>query len=362
MSGTPGTEMGPGGQLGRWVGGGDTGVFEPNPVAPTTAALPSPATSTTPGFDPITGLPTDPTAIAGAPTVGQNTAAIAGIMPTTADEALRANQIQLVQQQQGIASEMLRRQNLLEPTLLGQAGFEQVLGPNGEVVGYRPSAATSSTQAQNDQIASMMRTRTLAALRGELPVDPALERELSQGRTTLQQTLLHQLGSGAETSTPGIEALANFDKRAAELRQASRMDQLRGGETTRLAGQAGTSVTSQNTLNDLLNLFKSNQNAANIFSTAGQGLVNPAQVGVANRQLFGNVISNQAQQGTALEAAKINAAASTRNAQLGANAATSAAESAGMGSLFGSVLGNLPAIGGAIGGIADILGAGAFLL
>jgi len=92
-------------------------------------------------------------------------------------------------------------------------------------------------QAQQDDITGLMQERTLKALRGELPVDPALERQLSEGRQTLASTLRSNLGSGYETSTPGIQALADYDKRAEELRMASRKDELYNTNQLQLAGQ-----------------------------------------------------------------------------------------------------------------------------
>lgn len=68
------------------------------------------------------------------------------------------------------------------------------------------------------------------ALKGELPVDPTLERALTENKKTLQESMLKKLGPGWETSTSGLQALAEYDKRAEELRSAARQGTITEGE------------------------------------------------------------------------------------------------------------------------------------
>lgn len=92
-----------------------------------------------------------------------------------------------------------------------------------------------------------------AALRGELPVSPGLLSDLDEQEAQLRESLLQNLGTGFETSTPGIEALAEFGERKNAILEATRrddiatagrlgnemggfMDSLAGSRTGRVAG------------------------------------------------------------------------------------------------------------------------------
>ena len=89
-----------------------------------------------------------------------------------------------------------------------------------------PEAPPTEAEQLAQEIELEFLRRSQAALAGELPVDPALERALEEGRGTLEESLRRQLGPGFATSTPGIEALANFDQRAEELRSGARRAEL----------------------------------------------------------------------------------------------------------------------------------------
>lgn len=67
------------------------------------------------------------------------------------------------------------------------------------------------------------------ALKGELPIDPALERQIGEDEKQVRQKLLDQVGPGYETSTPGIESLATFRQRSEELRSAARRGEIDAG-------------------------------------------------------------------------------------------------------------------------------------
>lgn len=79
-----------------------------------------------------------------------------------------------------------------------------------------------------EEVTGALLERELAALRGELPVSPALLRDLEEQRVDLEARLRDQLGPGFETSTPGIEAISEFEAREAEILEGVR----RGDITT----------------------------------------------------------------------------------------------------------------------------------
>lgn len=99
----------------------------------------------------------------------------------------------------------------------------------------------AAARGANAEVEGLIRQRTLAALKGELPVNPALLRELGEGEENLRSQLMKQLGTGFETSTPGIEALANFHQRKSELLEAARRGDLQMGEQMNFAREASRS-------------------------------------------------------------------------------------------------------------------------
>lgn len=167
-------------------------------------------------------------------------------------------------------------------------------------------------QAQQDQITGLMQERTLKALRGELPVDPALERQLSEGRLTLGATLRSNLGSGYETSTPGIQALADYDKRAEELRMASRKDELYNTNQLQLAGQQFGTQIDQMRLGNVVGLQNQPYQGAGALASTSQMLNAPLSAYMQDRNAQLQAASQNAQ--------SANAATASRNQAIGAGA------------------------------------------
>ena len=85
-------------------------------------------------------------------------------------------------------------------------------------------------QRQQGQITDLLGKRTLAALKGELPVNPALLHDLATQEQTLKETLRSNLGPGWATSSPGIEAMASFDRTRNETLESARRGDIALGE------------------------------------------------------------------------------------------------------------------------------------
>jgi hypothetical protein len=187
--------------------------------------------------------------------------------PSAQELALQQEQVNLLRDQRAQTQQMAQQQQLLAPYLYQQMGLNPTMGPDGQITGFQKlpedpqqaafkelqtqtlqAALAEANDPQNKEINTLLKSKTLAALKGDLPVDPALERNLSEGRATLEGSLRNQIGSGYATSTPGIQALAEFDKRAEELRYGARTGQLTLAEQLNNARANTASMTAQSPL------------------------------------------------------------------------------------------------------------------
>jgi hypothetical protein len=133
---------------------------------------------------------------------------------TPEEEALLKEQTALLQQQRQQLTQQLAQQDLL----FGQLGFSK-----------DASGAWQRTGPQAE-IDSLMQERTLKALKGELPVDAKFEQDRAAARQTLGEVMQRNLGQGWETSTPGSEALVDFDAETDALRAQIREGVLTNNE------------------------------------------------------------------------------------------------------------------------------------
>lgn len=133
-------------------------------------------------------------------------------------DALKQQQDALNSARQQIL-ESLKQTNLLTPQLLSSLGFTQ--GPNGQFVDQGAPGGTMAeafaSGPEQQRINEMLRQRQIDALGGNIN-DPGLERNLGLQEQTLRNQLRAQLGSGYETSSPGMQALADFRQRSTEAR------------------------------------------------------------------------------------------------------------------------------------------------
>lgn len=146
------------------------------------------------------------------------------------DRLLRQQTAILKQQKQAIADQA-RLERVLGPYLYEAAGLTPKYSKSGKIIGF--DKIVDPGQARRDEIQKLQEERSLAALKGELPVDPALLRNLENEEMTLRETLRKQLGTGYENSDPGIRALDQF--RQTKL---GALDAARRGDMT-LAEQLG---------------------------------------------------------------------------------------------------------------------------
>lgn len=201
--------------------------------------------------------------------------------PTAEENALRVEQTNLLKMQKDIMLTQQKQQTALLPLFAQQLGITLKFDRQGNVIGgvqdpkakgiadmqqqvlqkslmdilhpeRNPTLArqqrlldlqlkqmteslTGPQAKQDAEIKRLLGERSLAALKGELPVDPALERDLKTQGETLRDRLQSQLGSGYETSSAGIEALQKFGEGSDVLRQQARTGQLTLAEQLSLA-------------------------------------------------------------------------------------------------------------------------------
>jgi hypothetical protein len=137
--------------------------------------------------------------------------------PTAAEEELNRTQLELGRENLAL----LKQQRAEEAA--GRAAFERAVG--------RPYAEYMADLAKSTQdINAAFLERYKKALAGELPVDPTLERALTEGEATLQEQIRRQFGPGGETSTPAIQTLQEYRKRATETRHAARRGEISAAE------------------------------------------------------------------------------------------------------------------------------------
>lgn len=136
--------------------------------------------------------------------------------PSGAEKRLQKEQAELLQVQRGLLEQQVQQQEALQPLLFEQMGLKPEFNNAGEIVGFQ-------RDPQQMEIEQLLRDRQEAALKGELPVDSGLMRDLADREELLRERLRKQFGPGAEGSTPAMRALSEFEQaRASTIDAASR--------------------------------------------------------------------------------------------------------------------------------------------
>ena len=216
------------------------------------------------------------------------------------------------------------------------------------------------TGAEDDELNQLEREialeageRTLAGLRGELPVDPALERDLANRKEEVKERLLRQLGPGFETSSPGIETLARFDEEAQVVRSAVRQGQLTTNEAVALGRtQAASDRQTRflNTLSQFGTFPTSGVNPSAVLNTQ-PGL--PASIGATAGLLNSNIATL-----AALESS-IGGARGERLSIFNTRAQGAIANANAQSQFFGSLFQGIGSLGGGV--LGGGLSTGGFL-
>lgn len=144
--------------------------------------------------------------------------------PSAAETALQESQADLLRQQREIIEEQRAQQKILLPFLAEQEGFDVEMDDKGNIKSIKKKA--DPDDAKRKELEGMFLDRSLQAMKGELPLDPALEESLKSGEEQLREKLQSQFGPGYETSSPAIETLGQFMRSSEILREGARTGQL----------------------------------------------------------------------------------------------------------------------------------------
>lgn len=144
--------------------------------------------------------------------------------PSPQETALQTEQLQLLKEQRAESA-------AFKPYLLESMGMRDVGGGKLEKIPWEERYAQMTPQERAGQeLADLYLQRQKQALQGELPVSPALESELERQKQELTTNLSQRLGPNWTQSTPGIQSLNEFEKRAGLLREEARRGQISTGE------------------------------------------------------------------------------------------------------------------------------------
>ncbi|MFA7120534.1 MAG: hypothetical protein WC277_03595 [Bacilli bacterium] len=141
--------------------------------------------------------------------------------PTAQEIALQQEQLNILQQQRS-------ETEMMKPYVLSGMGLVEEDGKLRYMSEDERLAGMSSLERQQYDIAKLQQERLAQAYAGELPVSPALEKNLQQQEQQMREALSQRLGAGWEMSTAGQQAMGEFTRNAELLREEAR----RGAMTT----------------------------------------------------------------------------------------------------------------------------------
>lgn len=127
---------------------------------------------------------------------------------------------------------------------IGALPREQIEPSLERYVSAIPGIAQQIQQLQgaNLPVVGEVSNRLLGALRGDISLPILLQRDLQQREQALRENLMRELGPGYATSTPGVQALMEFNRLREGLVEEFRRNEI----NNLLQGLAGTTMTSSN--------------------------------------------------------------------------------------------------------------------
>jgi hypothetical protein len=143
------------------------------------------------------------------------------------------------------------------------------------------------------QNTKLQQERLNQALQGNLPVDPALERDLQLQEAQMKEQLVRDLGPNAMESTAGMQRMGEFQKRADLMRESARRGEISTGTGLALNQMGYMGTNTQNKIANYASPGNQSMGYAQSYATQQQPYTQQQQMG-----LQANIA--QAQQQTAM--------------------------------------------------------------
>jgi hypothetical protein len=216
--------------------------------------------------------------------------------PSAEEKALQQAQADMLRMQQEILQQQRQQQAVLTPFLAEEMGYEIETDEFGNITSIS-KGPLSETDQQEEDIRKQLNQRTLDALAGNLPVDPALESSLASEEEALRERLAQQFGAGYETSSPAIETLGDFFSNAEGLRAGARTGQLTLAEQLGFARTQSQRQEQQRQFGNITGAAVGQQlGLAGAFGQTAAGYGNAQQPFIQQRQMQTQAAMFNAQQ------------------------------------------------------------------
>jgi hypothetical protein len=168
-----------------------------------------------------------------------------GLMPLVYDQMARQEGYnQGLQSQSSAAERLARTAEQTVPWQYQNMGYTPGQDAQGN---FTLSEDPRSNRAASQALQGQFLNRSAAAMRGELPVDPHLQRQLDESERQLRDSLIKNFGPGYDTTTPGIQALAEFNQRKNESIFSAQHNEI--GSAAQLASMMGQGNLAQQQAN-----------------------------------------------------------------------------------------------------------------
>ena len=154
--------------------------------------------------------------------------------PPPSPEQLELMRLQL---EEAKYSKQLR--DIIMPYMLGRAGLRMTDKGLEKMSEEEYLGQMSDAERQQYELSRLAAEKEMQALRGELPLSQAVEQEIAKQRGDLESYMASKLGPNWRQSTPGIQALTEFERKANALREEQQYCRLSGLSALNMAQQGG---------------------------------------------------------------------------------------------------------------------------
>jgi len=175
-------------------------------------------------------------------------------------EELAKQGIELNTLQIDAIKDQLKRNKALEPVLLEAMGYEK--DESGNYV---------AVEGEQDPLLAQLEERYTKTMAGEEGASPYLESQLADERAKLEEDLSRKLGPNWRSSTPGIQALSDFDTRANLLREETQQSAVASAGSQYLSARGLLAGEKQQEISNISALMGGGTGVTNVSTGIGGG-------------------------------------------------------------------------------------------